>query len=166
MAGETFLEMMVAIVLLGTVVVGVLGGFMTVTTTSIFNRQVTQSSLLAQSYAEQLKQPTGADAYVACAHISDYPGYAGPIPAGWTVEIEKIEYLQGITDDINHNMGPFCPPPIGTSPPRDNGLQRIFIRAYNQAYNDRPNKADVVERVVIMKRDQRCSATSPGPGSC
>ncbi len=150
--GETLVEIMVAVVFMGLVVVSLLGGLFTLIKVADVNTQKTRSSVALQSYAEQIKQPvtaavTGAT-YVPCAGTSSYGTFSGALPTGYTVEVTGVKHLSGYVVD-----GPFRKPQFGTTctAATDLGLQQITVKVDT---GDRAHR--VRDTVVITKRNTTC----------
>ncbi|MFE2728716.1 type II secretion system protein [Kitasatospora sp. NPDC059327] len=104
--GETLVEALVAVALIGVAFVAILGGIGTAIISSATQRKVTTADALVRSAAEQV---VGAP-YVSCA-----TGYGTPTPtAGYTVTVE-IAYWDGV--------GAFGRP----CPTADAGVQKVTL---------------------------------------
>ena len=83
--GETLVEMLVAITILGLAGVAILAGLQLSITTSDLNRKQTTGGAVARNYAEAIQRYVASGTYVACAGAGAYaPGAAGVLPAGYT----------------------------------------------------------------------------------
>ncbi len=86
--GETLVEMLVALTILGLAGVAVLAGLQLSVTTSDIHRKQTTGGAYVRSYAEAIQRYVAAGNYVACAGPGAYPpatvGFAGELPAGYT----------------------------------------------------------------------------------
>lgn len=110
--GETLIEIMVTLVLLGTGFVSIMGAIFTATNISDANQEQTKASIAVQAFAEALLQPAGdppaslpgawypqlAYRYKACAAPSDYQPYvtefaSTALPSGYTATIVRIRYF-------------------------------------------------------------------------
>ena len=181
--GETLVELLVAIVLLGTIVVAVLGGFLSLTKVSDYNRQATQANLYSQTFAEQLKQPVGGWDYIPSAKpggpppavgvagtpgVSGYPTFdAAKLPqndgAVWKAQIVEIEYLGSTTTNgagrtiMTFNTS--CTPTPATTTPVNTVPSLVTDLGVQRIYVDvysGSRARPAKETVVIIKRDQRC----------
>ncbi|MFD4739292.1 prepilin-type N-terminal cleavage/methylation domain-containing protein [Streptomyces virginiae] len=108
--GETLVEVLVAVVLIGVAFVAVLGGFGTAIISSVTQQKVTGADSVVRSAAEKIISAP----YVSCAD-----GYATPTPpAGYTVTVE-VEYWDGV--------GAFGRP----CPTADTGVQKITLTVHS-----------------------------------
>ncbi|MEV7590064.1 type II secretion system protein [Streptomyces sp. NPDC089922] len=104
--GETLIEVLVAVVLIGVAFVAVLGGMGTAIVGSVTQQRLTGADSVVRSAAERI---VGAP-YVSCS-----TGYTTPEPpAGYTVTA-RIEYWDGV--------GAFVP----SCPTADTGVQRVTL---------------------------------------
>ena len=169
-SGETLLELLITIVLLGTGIIAILSGLLTLVQTSELTANSTQASLLVQSYAEQLEQPMNASTnlttYLPCspgapqsatvtAYNTTYPATGLP-NTNWTVQVVHVDFpTHAIQSQATPDWNDICP---ATG---DIGFQRLYIEAYANTANH-PDK----EQLVIVKRNQACPAGSADPGPC
>ncbi|WP_030727922.1 hypothetical protein [Streptomyces sp. NRRL S-237] len=108
--GETLVEVLVAVVLMGVAFVAVLGGVGTAIISSVTQQKVTGADAVVRSAAEKIVSAP----YVSCAS-----GYDTPTPpAGYTVTV-KIEYWDGV--------GAFGRP----CPTADTGVQKITLTVHS-----------------------------------
>lgn len=140
-AGETLVEIMAAVVLMGTAVVAIVSGLYTAVVSSDLHKRQTRTASEATNVVEVL---TRAD-YVPCT--SGVPNYAAVLPAmpsGYTLLPLVVEPLasRSATDPSWQST---CPG-IG-----DQGAQRITV-VVSQGTGDR----EVRSRLVYVKRDSRC----------
>lgn len=88
--GETLVEMLVALVILGVAAVAILAGLQLSVTTSDIHRKQTTGGAYARSYAEAIQRyvASAAGHYVACAGADAYApatvGFAAELPTGYT----------------------------------------------------------------------------------
>ncbi|MEW2134829.1 type II secretion system protein [Streptomyces sp. NPDC005435] len=109
-AGETLVEVLVAVVLMGVAFVTVLGGMGTAIISSVTQHRVTTADSVIRSAAEKV---VGAP-YVSCAG-----GYETPAPPdGYTVTVE-VEYWDGV--------GAFGRP----CPAADTGVQLVTLTVHS-----------------------------------
>ncbi|MEU6477358.1 type II secretion system protein [Streptomyces sp. NPDC047017] len=104
--GETLIEALVTVVLMGIAFVTILGGIGTAIISSVTQQKVTTADSVIRSAAEKVV----SDRYVSCAR-----GYETPTPpAGYSVTVE-IEYWDGV--------GAFGRP----CPAADTGVQKVTL---------------------------------------
>ncbi|MET7290415.1 type II secretion system protein [Streptomyces sp. NPDC005573] len=125
--GETLVEVLVAVVLMGVAFVAILGGIGTAIISSLTQAKVTSADSFIRSAAERVV----SDPYVSCAS-----GYATPTPPdGYTVTVE-IEYWDGV--------GAFGRP----CPAADTGVQKVTLTVH--ATGPRPVRDATLE---VVKRE-------------
>ncbi|WP_424216197.1 type IV pilus modification PilV family protein (plasmid) [Streptomyces sp. BI20] len=125
--GETLIEALVAVVLIGVAFLTVLGGLGTAVVSSVAQRQTVGADAIARSTAERI---IGAP-YAACAR-----GYGTPAPpAGYAVTV-TVEYWDGVGA-----FGPACPS-------TDTGVQKVTLTV--RATGPRPVKDTTLE---LVKRE-------------
>ncbi|MFE2327120.1 prepilin-type N-terminal cleavage/methylation domain-containing protein [Streptomyces sp. NPDC059385] len=108
--GETLIEVLVAVVLMGVAFVAILGGMGTAIISSVTQQKVTGADSVVRSAAEKVLSAP----YVSCA-----PGYGTPEPpAGYTVTVE-VEYWDGVGA-----FGPSCPT-------ADTGVQKVTLTVHS-----------------------------------
>lgn len=152
-AGETLIETLVTMILMGLAVVGILAGLVSVARLSSVNSRTTHVRNSAQSYAELLKQPVETWAYVACADETTYPAIDPDVlPDGYTAEIIEVQHAglvpNGSASNITATWGATCQSP-------DKGLQRIIVEVEIDGGLDDTRR----QTVAIVKRDAVCSHT-------
>jgi type II secretory pathway pseudopilin PulG len=159
--GETLLEMLITIILVGTAVIGILAGLVAVTNLASRNSQVTHVRNTAQSYAEMLKQPVDAFEYVPCALAptpttpGTYPDIdASLLPAGYTAVIKEIHHATLIPNGSPSQNVSWTAGLPTSCPTSDQGLQRLVVEV--QVTSGGPTRAATV---TVIKRDARCSGT-------
>jgi type II secretory pathway pseudopilin PulG len=100
-AGETLVEMLIAIVVIGIAVTAILGALLTSITASTQHRGLAVEDTLLRSYAEQAKQqielqtPTSSALYQPSCQASytvNWPPPGFTVPAGYDVKISNIKY--------------------------------------------------------------------------
>lgn len=145
-AGETLMELLATIVLMGIGILGILGALFTLVNVSDQVQQASRANLGAHGHAEWLKNPLGDFRYQPCAGPTDYPTFTN-VPAGYTAEIVGIRYWTGGTA-ANRTMqfSSSC-----AAPADDKGLQEITIKV-----TSKPGPRQSTETVVVTKRDSRC----------
>ena len=165
--GETLIEVLVMIVLMGIGFTAIFSGLMTVSRINDANARRTKASIAVQGWAEGLQQParklTGSAAdpytYIECASAATYGSTGQPsglLPSTWNAQsMNKVPVLvEYFTGTFNSNGEPqfdtnqaAC---FGAR--KDQGLQRITIKVETPP-GDLPR---VVDTLVFIKRNQRC----------
>jgi type II secretory pathway pseudopilin PulG len=152
--GETLLELMATVVVMGLAIVAVLTALFTVINISDRSQRTSRINLMAHDYAEQLKQPiaNGVNdySYLPCANLTTnkYPAYQGTLPTGVTVTINRIRYWNNTKSAApNYALGW-----ANACPATDFGLQEIRIQITGTV-----GKQTVNELLLVVKRDQRCT---------
>ncbi|MFJ8013469.1 prepilin-type N-terminal cleavage/methylation domain-containing protein [Streptomyces sp. NPDC096339] len=128
--GETLVEVLVAVVLIGVAFVAILGGMGTAIISSVTQQKVTGADSVIRSAAEKVVSAP----YVPCA--SGYETSAPP--AGYTVTVE-IEYWDGV--------GAFGAP----CPTADTGVQKVTLTVHSTGPNPvRDTTLEVVKRESML----------------
>jgi len=90
--GETLLELLIAVVIMGIAVVAIVGGLAASTLVSDQHRKAATAGSYARDYAEAVKSMP----YVSCASASAYPVPAGfGLPAGYAATVQAVRYWSG-----------------------------------------------------------------------
>lgn len=116
-AGDTLVEVLIAMAILGITVTALLSALLTTITSASEHRSVASIDTVARSYAEQLKydvelQSSGSNWFIQCAPVTNttYNGHTfSPPPnqpAGYTVVIQGIQYWNGSTNSFDASCGP------------------------------------------------------------
>ncbi|MER7249578.1 type II secretion system protein [Kribbella sp. NPDC000426] len=111
--GESLLELVVAIALMGVAVVAVMAGLTTTVLMSDTQRKQATAVTTVRNYAEALQQYVADGHYVACASTYVVPGFTAP--PGFTARVVSgsVQYWTGAL------WLPLCLP--------DRGLQRLRV---------------------------------------
>jgi type II secretory pathway pseudopilin PulG len=137
--GETLIELMMTVAIMGIVFVAILGAVGTSIAMSDSHRNEGIGESVVRAYAERMSDPNDVP-YVDCATTSSYANPPGlVVPAGWTASVTSVAYWLG-------NYPPTFP--AGSCPSLDKGLQQLTLRVQSPA-----GKHQVTESVVIMKRE-------------
>jgi prepilin-type N-terminal cleavage/methylation domain-containing protein len=132
--GETLLELLVAVTILGVVVVALVGGLRTSVLMSDLHRKQATAGAVVRDYAEAIEASVGTGGYVACATTASYVAPTGfSPPAGFTRSV--------VAGSMRYWNGTAWQPTCGT----DSGLQRLTI-----AVTSTDGRAD--ERLTIVVR--------------
>jgi hypothetical protein len=90
-AGETLIELLVAIAILGTSVIAILGGILVVEESSSMHRKQAQAQNGLRSWAEQVSTAP----YVNCALASGFSPPSPSLPSGFTPTVAAVRYWNG-----------------------------------------------------------------------
>lgn len=131
--GETLLELLVAIVIIGVAVVAIIGGLVTSVLMSDIHRKETTAGTAVRDYAEAIENSVAGGAYVSCATTSSYAA-AYTAPSGYAASVTGVAYWNGTA------WQPTC----GT----DTGLQELKVQVAS-------GDGRATERLVIVVR-KRC----------
>jgi type II secretory pathway pseudopilin PulG len=108
--GETLIELLVAIVILGISVVAILGGLAVVVQSSTLHRKQAQAQNGLRAWAEQI----GAATYNDCATVGSFSLPSPSLPTGFTPQVTAVRYWTGTS--------------FSTSCAADNGIQKVTLR--------------------------------------
>jgi len=164
--GETLIEMLATVLLMGIGFSAILGGLFTVSSTATTNQRRTMVSNSLQTWAEFLEQPVGVIpsvtspgyspyTYVDCAILGaggQYVVPSGLVPSGWTATM-KVRYLTGFSGSGATKTANYQPDrnTCFTQPGGDKGIQEITLTIDTGGTNHR-----VVDTLVIIKRNAKC----------
>ena len=134
-SGDTLVEVLMAVVIMGIAFVGLLAGLGTAIRLSATHRGQSSADVVLVSAAESVKSQT----YVPCPGLttSSYnPTLGVTLPSGWSASNVTITSVKGWNGSA-----------FGTFPATDLDLQLITIRATS------PDNQASVETVDVVKRD-------------
>lgn len=144
-AGETLVEVLMTITIIGIAFVAVFGAIFTALRVSDYHRKTTTADVVLRNFAEVIKQPTGDYVYEPCTVAGgsvSYPTYSPTAPhADYSASVTEIRYLTGYTGQT--------PTWSDTCPAADLGMQELTLEAKSPA--DPAVQGD--EKVVVLKRD-------------
>ena len=110
-AGESLVELLVTVVVLGIITAGLSGALLTVNGTSQLHRQQALAQHALRAWAEQV----GAATYTNCAAPAAFPAPSPVLPAGLAASVPSVRYWNGTS--------------FATSCPAvDTGIQRVTLR--------------------------------------
>ena len=136
-SGETLVELLVTITIMGVLFIAVVGGVATTIAMSDVHRQEGTAEGAIRSFAERVSDPSDV-AYVDCATKASYASPVGfTLPAGWTASVVSVGYWQG------NNPPTFT----GACPSPDKGLQQLTLQVQSKA-----GAHQATETIVIVKR--------------
>jgi type II secretory pathway pseudopilin PulG len=115
--GETLIELLVAILIMGIAVVAVVGGLLASVKFSDVHRKQATGGADARSYAEAVGRYVAGDQYVECAAPSAYaPATVGfAAPSGFTAAVASVEYWNAGTRTFTGTCS-------------SSGLQRVTVQ--------------------------------------
>ncbi|MHB1140120.1 MAG: type IV pilus modification PilV family protein [Microthrixaceae bacterium] len=140
--GFSLIEILICVVLVGTVLLALAGGMLTLVRTSAATSERQQIQLSLGSYTESLK----ASPYLPCGGpvqpstttyqpvYDAWPEHWSPVKPGMTAQIVEVEFW----DDVAGTEGGFVP----ACPGMDQGTQRITVEI---DWRDRTGTAQVVK---------------------
>lgn len=108
--GESLVELLVTVVVLGILTAGISGALLTVGQTSQLHRQQVLAQNALRSWAEQI----GVGTYVACAAKTAFAAPSPALPTGLVASVAAVRYWDGTT------FAATC----GT----DSGIQRVTLQ--------------------------------------
>lgn len=149
--GETLIEIMATVVLMGTAIVAVLSGLFTAIVSSDLHRRQTRAAAEVTNVVESIDKAT----YSPCsgATIPTYSTALPTLPSGFAVSSVVVEPLVSSAAS-DPTFAATCP---GAG---DQGAQRITVTV-TQGIGGRR----VTEKIVYVKRDERCLTTTTASGS-
>jgi prepilin-type N-terminal cleavage/methylation domain-containing protein len=97
--GETLIELVVAVAILGIAAVAILGGLMVSIRTSVMHLNDATGGAYVRSFAEAIQTDVDNNGYKSCANASSgYAGVAVPdLPAGYTRSVTAVQSWNGST---------------------------------------------------------------------
>ena len=114
--GESLLELLVAVVIMGVTVAAVVGALAVAARTSDIHRKQATSGTSARDYAETVGRRVAGGAYTGCAPASAFAaatvGFA--VPAGYTASVVSVRYWDGSS--------------FATACGTDTGLQQVVLQ--------------------------------------
>jgi prepilin-type N-terminal cleavage/methylation domain-containing protein len=95
--GETLIELVVAVAILGLASAAILGGLMMGIRTSVMHRNDATGGAYVRSFAEAIQTDVDANGYKTCANASSgYASVAVPdLPAGYTRAVTSVQSWNG-----------------------------------------------------------------------
>lgn len=111
-AGESLVELLVAMVVLGITVTGILGALLVTTQASGQHRRQVQAQNALRGWAEQVS----AAAYTDCAVAGSIAAPSPALPAGFTATVTAVRYWNGTAFVASCTTG------------ADAGIQRVSLR--------------------------------------
>jgi type II secretory pathway pseudopilin PulG len=139
--GETLIELLVAMLVMGTAVVAVAGGLGTAILMSDIHRKQAVIAAKLSEYAAAISNGVATTpGYVDCAHAGDFPSFDPG--SGYALDPVQVAYWDGSTAFV-----PTCAP--------DKGVQRVTVGIHsNDGRVDRTT--DVILRRPCRPTDALC----------
>jgi type II secretory pathway pseudopilin PulG len=147
--GETLVELVVAVGILGIAAVAILTGLMVSIQSSVMHRNDASGGAYVRSFAEAIQTDVDTNGYKTCANaLSDYALVAVPgLPSGYTRTVTAVQSWNGST------WGPCTV----------DGIQRLDLKVTTTG--DTLHRAD--ERLtVILRRPCNGNAATSGANPC
>ena len=147
--GETLIELVVAVAILGLAAVAILGALMTSIRTSVMHRSDASGGAYVRSFAEAIQTDVDTHGYKTCANApSGYASVAVPdLPAGYTKTVTAVRSWNGST--------------WGTC--TVDGIQRLDLRVTTTGTP--PLQAEE-KLTVVLRQPCNGSASSAGANPC
>ena len=147
-SGESLLELLVAVTIMGIALVAIVGGLVTaILMSDIHRKQATAGSTL-RYYAEAVEASVGAasSAYIACATTTTYASPTGfSAPSGYAAQVTGVRYW----NDVGRTFSSTCPSP-------DGGVQKVSLRV-GSSDGRASETVDIVIRKPCRQSDSSCS---------
>ncbi len=147
-AGDTLVELMITVAILGVSMVAILGGIWATLRSADYNSKSSSADTVLRAFAETMNEGRATDTYhyVPCTTAGGqvpYPTYTPAAPYDhYTATITKIRYLNGYSGDE--------PVWSDTCPASDGGLQELTLKVTGP---DNVPEVRGTETVTIVKRD-------------
>jgi type II secretory pathway pseudopilin PulG len=132
-SGETLVELVMAVAIMGIAVVAIIGGLVISVLLSGTHRKQATAGAQVRDYAEFVENAVAGGGYVACAGVGSFPAYSQG--GGYTASVTKVEYWNGSAWS-------------GTCSP-DTGLQRLTLQV---ASSDSGSSHGAAETVAVVIR--------------
>jgi len=174
--GESLIEVLITVFLMGIVVIAILTALLVLVQTAALNKEKTRAAVTLQMATEKTKSAVGDLEYVPCGTAATYDaklqnvlGLSTDADAGvhtYSVHIIDVAYRSGDwKTKANNGQEPFlpfvssCPGTTTVSgTQRDGGIQRVTL----EVRSGTANSYQVEEQMIIVKRDARCPVSSGG----
>ena len=161
--GETLIEILLSIMIIGIAVTAILGGVGIAARASTLDQRQIQAQALLRSWGEHIEAATTDANYVPCATTSTYspastwgyptagpPNGLGALPPGFAASVTQVQHWNGAT-----------PGAFATSCGTDRGLQRLQL-ALTVADGLYPGFTATYD--VVLRKPCAALATATVPG--
>lgn len=161
-SGETLVEILMTIVIVGVSFVAILGAIFTLLRVSDYHAKTSTADVIVRNFAETMKQAGGTAAYIPCTTAGSEVTYP---PAAWASTIAKYPHYSADITNIRYISAYSAtgqPTWQDTCPATDLGAQELTL--FVSGPNNDP-KVRGRETILIIKRDAACEAANP-PDRC
>lgn len=148
--GETLVELLVTVGIMGIAIVGILVSIANAIMMSSRLSDGSRANLALQEQAEWLKSE--ATTYTDCASGYTLKEGSSSLPPGWAVEIVQIRYWDG---DVGDAEVGWIDDQVTCLTNSDQGMQQIVVEVRNTG--PRP----LTKQVMTVKRDRECPGNAP-----
>ena len=94
--GESLIELLIALSIMGTAVVALAAGLVTSVTVSDIHRKQATAQQYVRGYAEAIENTVAGGGYVGCATTASYASPNGfSVPTGYTKSVAAVKYWTG-----------------------------------------------------------------------
>lgn len=94
--GETLLELLIAVVIMGVAVVAVIGMLVNSVQLSDVHRKQATASAAVRDYGEAITNAVAGGGYVGCATTASYASPSGfTVPSGYAKSVSSVQYWTG-----------------------------------------------------------------------
>ncbi|MCB0963406.1 MAG: type II secretion system protein [Acidimicrobiales bacterium] len=145
--GETLIELMATVILMGVSIVALVASLLAVMRTSVENRRATRAGNEAVNVVETLR---GVD-YIPCATDASYVASLPAAPRGYVTEITGLRRLQNA--DVEPPV--WVAPSGGCTTANDTGAQEITVKV------TATDGSDVSRSLSMVKRRKACPDAAP-----
>jgi type IV pilus assembly protein PilC len=157
--GETLIELIATLIVLGLGVAAVISGLFSLVGASDYYKRASIANNVLLDYSEALKGYGAGDpyAYQPCATTSTYPAFTSAEYPGYTATVVEVRYWDGTTkqgSSPTSGWNSTC----GT----DTGAQRLVLQVQSP---EGANSNDAIETVTVVKRNRTCAPTATAPSS-
>jgi hypothetical protein len=148
-SGETLVELMITVAIMGLSMVAILGAIWTTLRVADFNSKTSSADVVLRGFAETLKEPeaTNTFKYVPCTVPGGevtYPAYEpAALYSHYDATITNIRYLTGYNASNEPTWADACPA-------TDLGLQELTLRVVGP---DNDPEVKGTETVTVIKRN-------------
>jgi len=166
--GETLVELVATIALMGFGMVAIIGSLLVSSSTARSSKERTQASVILNNWAERItapKQPDGSTNWGDCEAVffapslSQYPGFT----ISW-----KSEFMEG-TNPARTSPAPNYASPVwldvdGCTIQGGANVQKVTLYV-----STKPGRDQITDSLVVYKRNPTCPGmpyTNPGTGPC
>ncbi len=147
--GETLVEVLATVVMLGLSVTAVVAMIFTVIRVQHTYRRDTTANTTLVDFAEAIRLSEGTNAYVNCAGVSTYT-YAGA-PTGYQATVVSVERLASASSATASWVDTQS---AGCDSSDDGGVQRIRLRVTS------PANPQATESMYVIKRNPKCASSA------